>query len=93
MNEFRAVSRKIFRSESLAVNRPKSKIRNLQWVGIFMIAYTCALGGAVVGAQQPAKLPRIGYLAGAADRKSPPVEAFRQGLRDLGYVEGKKHSG
>ena len=28
-------------------------------------------------------------LAGAADRKSPPVETFRQGLRDLGYVEGK----
>ena len=46
-----------------------------------------------VEAQQPKRVPRIGYLAGAADRKSPPVEAFRQGLRDLGYVEGKKHSG
>jgi putative ABC transport system substrate-binding protein len=42
-----------------------------------------------VGAQQSAKLPRIGYLAGAADHKNPTVEAFRQGLRDLGYVEGK----
>ena len=40
-------------------------------------------------AQQPAKLPRIGYLAGAADRENPTVEAFRQGLRDLGYIEGK----
>ena len=26
---------------------------------------------------------------GAADHKNPTVEAFRQGLRDLGYVEGK----
>jgi putative tryptophan/tyrosine transport system substrate-binding protein len=43
----------------------------------------------VVGAQQLAKLPRIGYLAGAADQRNPAVEAFRQGLRDLGYVEGK----
>ncbi|HEX9442774.1 MAG TPA: ABC transporter substrate-binding protein, partial [Candidatus Binatia bacterium] len=41
-------------------------------------------------AQQPTKVPRIGYLAAA----SPAVvaarsEAFRQGLRELGYVEGK----
>jgi putative tryptophan/tyrosine transport system substrate-binding protein len=41
-------------------------------------------------AQQPAKIPRIGYLAisslsGSASR----AEAFRQGLRELGYVEGK----
>jgi putative ABC transport system substrate-binding protein len=38
-------------------------------------------------AQQPKKLPRIGYLAG--DPHSPSHEAFRQGLRDLGYVEGQ----
>jgi putative ABC transport system substrate-binding protein len=37
-------------------------------------------------AQQPGKIPRIGYLAGAASGPSP---AFLQGLRDLGYVEGK----
>jgi putative ABC transport system substrate-binding protein len=43
-----------------------------------------------VEAQQAEKVPRIGYLSG-----SPPssitarTEAFRQGLRDLGYVEGK----
>jgi len=39
-------------------------------------------------AQQPPKIPRIGVLRPGA----PPdasVEAFRQGLRDLGYVEGK----
>src|SRR5262245_37438401 len=41
-------------------------------------------------AQQPAKIARIGYLTAArlsviADR----INAFRQGLRDLGYIEGK----
>src|SRR6266550_51184 len=37
-------------------------------------------------AQQPAKVFRIGYLAAGG---SGPPEAFLQGLRDLGYVEGK----
>jgi putative ABC transport system substrate-binding protein len=39
---------------------------------------------------QPAKVPRIGHLA-ATSRSTNPTrdEAFRQGLRDLGYVEGK----
>ena len=37
-------------------------------------------------AQQPGKIPWLGYLAGAGSGPSP---AFVQGLRDLGYVEGK----
>jgi len=41
-------------------------------------------------AQQSAKVPRIGYLTGATpDGQSARIEAFRQGLRELGYVEGK----
>ena len=44
-----------------------------------------------VDAQQTAKIPRIGYVSGTgnASNPGPNVEAFRQGLRDLGYVEGK----
>jgi putative ABC transport system substrate-binding protein len=41
----------------------------------------------VADAQQTKKIPRIGYLAG--DPRAPSHEAFRQGLRDLGYVEGQ----
>src|ERR1044071_5404944 len=37
-------------------------------------------------AQQPKKIFRIGYLASIG---SAPPEAFRQGLRDLDYIEGK----
>src|SRR5262245_34903366 len=41
-------------------------------------------------AQQPKKVPRIGYFSGnSASADSPRVEAFRQGLRALGHVEGQ----
>jgi putative ABC transport system substrate-binding protein len=46
--------------------------------------------GAVAEAQQPTKVPRIGYLDGPPPSSiAARTEAFRQGLRDLGYVEGK----
>src|SRR5258707_14130235 len=46
--------------------------------------------GAVATAQQPTKIPRIGYLsASSAAALSARVEAFRQGLRELGHVEGR----
>jgi putative tryptophan/tyrosine transport system substrate-binding protein len=42
------------------------------------------------GAQQAAKVPRIGYLANYPPGAFPELhEAFLQGLRDLGYVEGR----
>jgi ABC-type uncharacterized transport system substrate-binding protein len=53
------------------------------------------LGGAAVGwpvaanAQQPAKVDRIGYLATSLTASPHLREAFLQGLRDLGYVEGR----
>ena len=40
-------------------------------------------------AQQQAKIPRIGFLLGSSPGSDPRVEAFRQGLRELGHVEGK----
>ncbi len=41
-------------------------------------------------AQQPTKIPRIGYLTGQSlSSNAARFEAFRQGLRELGYVEGK----
>jgi putative ABC transport system substrate-binding protein len=38
-------------------------------------------------AQQPKKVPRLGFLSPTSDDSR--VEAFRQGLRELGYVEGQ----
>ena len=43
-------------------------------------------GGAMAEAQQAGRVPRIGWLM---VNTSPRSEAFRQGLRDLGYIEGQ----
>jgi len=42
-------------------------------------------------AQPSGKIPRVGYLSGTGDasNQGPYVAALRQGLRDLGYIEGK----
>jgi len=40
-------------------------------------------------AQQPKKIPRIGYLTLSSSSPSPSKEAFRDGLRQLGYIEGQ----
>jgi putative tryptophan/tyrosine transport system substrate-binding protein len=43
-----------------------------------------------VSAQEPKKMPKIGYLSGgSASAAAPRVDAFRQGLRQLGYTEGR----
>src|SRR5258706_8618201 len=48
------------------------------------------ISGAIAEAQQPNKIPRLGYLAASTpSANSTRVDAFRQGLRELGYVEGK----
>jgi putative tryptophan/tyrosine transport system substrate-binding protein len=49
--------------------------------------------GSVQAQQSPKKLARVGYLAAAsATADTPRLEAFRQGLRELGYVEGENLS-
>jgi putative tryptophan/tyrosine transport system substrate-binding protein len=54
-----------------------------------VVLYTIVLADA----QQPKKIPRIGYLTGAtAGGQAARIEAFRQGLREVGYVEGKTFS-
>jgi hypothetical protein len=44
-------------------------------------------------AQKPKEVPRIGYLTAdsRSARSDVRAEAFGQGLRELGYVRGKKH--
>ena len=71
----------------------KSAIQNRKWVGLFAVVVALTVCGARVEAQQPEKIPRIGFL----QRRVPPTstspdplaEAFRQGRRELGYIDGK----
>jgi len=41
------------------------------------------------GQQTPTKIPRIGILSAADSDKTPIFDAFRRGLRELGWVEGR----
>lgn len=68
--------------------RSQSDNRNL--AAIFAIVLIFVLPGAVAEAQQGKKVPVVGFLrSGSAATHASQNEAFRQGLRDLGYIEGK----
>ena len=67
-----------------------SAIQNRKWMGIFAIALTLVFGGVEARAQQPKKVPLIGYLsmrdpAGESSR----YETIRLALRERGYIEGQ----
>ncbi len=67
----------------------KSSILNPNVFRLPLCAMLLALSSPAQG-QQPAKVPRIGYLsASSASGNLPRIEAFRQGLRDFGYIEGQ----
>jgi putative ABC transport system substrate-binding protein len=58
--------------------------------GFLLTALAGALAAPLVAeAQQAGKVARIGVLAVSAAAFSPRIEAFRKGLREHGYVEGK----
>jgi putative ABC transport system substrate-binding protein len=68
----------------------RRSIQNLKWAGLIAIVVAFTVCGARAGAQQTKKVPRIGYLAVTSlSAQSVRTEAFRRGLRELGYVEGK----
>jgi putative tryptophan/tyrosine transport system substrate-binding protein len=57
---------------------------------VWLLTIFSAVSVSIAQAQQPPKTPRIAYLtASALSTMSARIEAFRQGLRELGYVEGK----
>jgi len=64
-------------------------IENLKWLGFLVFFFAWA---GIARAQQPAgKIPRVGFVLGVGGL-DPRIEAFRQGLRDLGYNEGKDYT-
>jgi putative tryptophan/tyrosine transport system substrate-binding protein len=71
----------------------RSKQRSAKSVsaGILVcLLLTSVLPTGFLEAQQPTKVPRIGYLAATSlSTRGARLEMFRLGLRELGYVEGK----
>jgi len=58
---------------------------------VWLLAAFFSATSPMVQAQPSTKVPRVGYLSGTS-LDAPTTEAFRQGLRDLGYMEGKNIS-
>ena len=56
---------------------------------VILLTFGALLLALSASAQQPAKIPRIGFLGSDPTAVSTRIEALRQGLRELGYVEGK----
>ena len=75
-----------FQSESF--DNRKSAIQNPKSLGLWVFAFMVMVSGVVAEAQQPTKVPRIGVLF-IGSKNQPHLEAFKQGLRERGYTEGK----
>jgi putative tryptophan/tyrosine transport system substrate-binding protein len=58
---------------------------------ILALSFVFQMNSDRAGAQLPTKIPRVGYVTstGNSNDPGPSGQAFRQGLRDLGYIEGK----
>ena len=83
---------KIFRIafDWLRSDNRKSKIQNPKWLGLSVIVFVLVVVGPVAEAQQTGKIARIGFLDnGTASGMSVLVDAFRQELSKLGWIEGK----
>ena len=66
------------------------RARRRKWAGVFAIVVALTVCGVRVEAQQPGKIFRIGFLdASTASGSAVLVEAFRQELSKLGWIEGK----
>jgi len=64
--------------------------RTLHGIVAFIFVLAILAAPLATDAQQPSRVPRIGYLEfGTAAPGTSFLEAFRQGLRDLGWVEGQ----
>jgi putative ABC transport system substrate-binding protein len=63
-------------------------MRKAAVLSILVIAVQLTVG-VKAEAQQATRIPRIGFLFGGGSKDQPHLESFRQGLRELGYIEGK----
>ena len=81
--------RRVSRPAALPQGESTASVKGALVAVIMFILTVGLLAAPLVAEAQPAgKIPRIGVLRTGAP-PDPNVEAFRQGLRELGYVEGQ----
>ena len=92
----RRFEKRFFRSDSGKNRKSKTcpelsrRIENLKWARLFAIVVALTVCGARAEAQQAGKVLRIGFLGNStASGSAVLVEAFRQELSKLGWIEGK----
>jgi len=68
--------------------RPRHSMSSRTLFG-FILLLAIAAASPPTDAQQAPRIPKIGFLATAGQLLAPNIAAFRLGLRELGYVEGK----
>jgi hypothetical protein len=66
-----------------------SNPRQMMRLAILALALMVLAAPLATSAQQPVDAPRIGYLDSGSPPGIPPVTAFQEGLRELGYIEGQ----
>jgi len=68
-----------------------SRTKAMRRTIIFLVLANVLLGSVrLAEAQQPKKVPRIGFISpSSSSTAGPNLEAFRHGLRDLGFLEGE----
>jgi putative ABC transport system substrate-binding protein len=77
----------MFGGVTAAREAARAGVRRLYFAALTL---SLALASPAAEAQPAAKTPRVGLItAGSPNLPSPPIEAFRKGLRDLGWVEGQ----
>jgi putative ABC transport system substrate-binding protein len=86
--------KKLLNQVLVSSSNPKSKVqkrpRGPKWAGLFAIVAVLTVCGARADAQQPGKIFRIGFLdPSTASGIAVLLEAFRQELNKLGWIEGK----
>jgi putative ABC transport system substrate-binding protein len=67
----------------------KLAIQNPKWLSLLIIALVLVVSGDVAQAQQPTKLPKIGFLGVRPDDSKTTFESFKRQLQMLAYVDGK----
>src|SRR5262249_6018204 len=74
-------------TESVILGVGGSPMRRREF--IMLLGATAAAWPLAARAQQSAKVPRVGILSPAASETAATLTAFREGIRDLGYIEGQ----
>lgn len=62
------------------------KLHRVLVIGLAVLLLTFGRSGAQ---QTPVKIPRVRFLTSADNERTRTIAAFREGLRDLGYAEGR----